>query len=32
MSKGAALEVLEPRSLRDTIKDEIRNMQTLYHL
>ena len=32
LSKGAALEVLEPRSLRDTIKDEIRNMQTLYHL
>lgn len=32
LSKGAAVEVLKPQSLRDKIKAEIQNMQTLYHL
>ncbi len=32
LSKGAAVEVLEPQSLRDKIKAEIQNMQTLYRL
>ena len=32
LSKGAAVEVLKPQSLRDKIKAEIQNMQTLYRL
>ena len=32
LSKGAAVEVLKPQSLRDKIKVEIQNMQTLYRL
>ena len=32
LSKGAAVEVLKPQSLRDKINVEIQNMQTLYRL
>ena len=32
LSKGAAVEVLKPQALRDKIKAEIQNMQTLYRL
>jgi predicted DNA-binding transcriptional regulator YafY len=30
LKHGAAVEVLEPQKLRDTIREEIRKMGTLY--